>query len=389
MRRASTRCTLLHVVSALALAFASPVAAQVVGDYGDAPDGTPTGYPAGFAQTGAFPTTLGNDGARALAATGAHLGVGESLEDGAADPADPDGVPNLTGTDADDGVTGLVIQLVSIPPPAALGLNVSVPAGGVSGTYFLNVLIDLNMDGAWGGVIQPGVTEWPVQNFPVTVAAGGSVPVTTPFFLFGAGNRLPDPAWMRIAVTSTPVPANWTGTGEFASGEIEDHLVTLPEIANGKRSAIPVIECPPGNFYFRGAAFLNFECRVTNVGPAGAINWALNRLNGGVTISTRPPLAPQGPGIALAGAIPAGGGGVLPFRANNIAPLPSDWAATAAGVDPPSRLNDKGVIVGFGNSVIPLRFEDGGMEPPPPPPPPKEQQQKKQQEQKQKDKPTN
>lgn len=367
------RARLLCVASLFAIALDGSAAAQQVADYGDAPDGGPTGYPAGFAQTGNFPTTEVNDGARALSASGARLGASASVEAGAVDPADPDGAPNLVNTDLDDGITSLVVQLVSIPPPAALGLSVSVPTGGTGGTYFVNVLIDLNMDGDWGDIIQPGVTEWPVQNLPVTVAAGGSVAVTTPFFLFGAGNRLPDPAWMRIAVTSTPAPPGWTGTGAFALGEVEDHLVRLPRIA-GKRLPAPGISCPPGLFLFPdGVNQIPFSCTLTNPGAAGNVRYSLTREAGSVTVQSVPPPAPPlGPAARIANIVAMGAGGppiVLNFLANR-GDLPSDWTARAKGVDPPSVVDAQGVIIGFGDSVASVSFDAA--------PPPERQRQQQQ-----------
>ena len=65
------------------------------GDYGDAPDGRPTGYPAAFAQTGNFPTLAASNGAATRDVSQAILGPSASVENDANDPADPDGQPNL------------------------------------------------------------------------------------------------------------------------------------------------------------------------------------------------------------------------------------------------------------------------------------------------------
>ena len=79
-------------------------------EYGDAPDGTPTFYPSGFAQTGSFPTRLESDGARAMEVNRVWLGnAAGSKERGVEDLNDPDGRPNLPNSvkrafDSDDGL---------------------------------------------------------------------------------------------------------------------------------------------------------------------------------------------------------------------------------------------------------------------------------------------
>ncbi len=206
-----------------------PPSADPAGDYGDAPDGGPTGYHALFAQTGQFPTQFSSDGARTLNVDEAYLGSSASAEEGASDPTDPDGLPNLTNTDSDDGLTDFFITLTSIPPPTTLSVDVSAPEGSPGGTFYLNAIIDLNMDGEWGGQGVNGELEWVVQNQPVQVTPGSTTPFTSPPFGFGNGNLLPDGAFMRIALTKEMVPANWDGTGEFSSGEIEDHFIQLPK----------------------------------------------------------------------------------------------------------------------------------------------------------------
>lgn len=338
-------------------------------DFGDAPDGAPTGYPAGFAQSGRFPTLLSSNGARALSGQGARLGTDISME--------PDALP---GGDADDGLTDLVIQLVSIPPPARMGLVVYLPPGSTGGTWYVNALIDMNMDGTWGGTTETGLQEWAVQNQPLTLAPGTSVPLVTPFFLFGNGNRLPSRAWMRLAVTPVPVPSGWSGAGEFAAGEIEDHLIELPaDIRTGEAKPIPVIACPPGQFFFRGRQQLDFQCSVTNIGgplvPPAVFAWTLTRLAGGVTIFERPG--------ACAGAARVGGAvppPALPAAINLTAcrgqPLPSRWAATVTADDPPSVLTSRGIVIGHGDSLVPLHFDEAppGTEPPPQQQPPRQQQ---------------
>jgi hypothetical protein len=82
---------------------APPTGSAPSADYGDAPDGGPTGYPDLFAQTGNFPSLFSSDGARTLNVDEAVLGETASAEVDANDPADPDGTQNLTNTDSGIG----------------------------------------------------------------------------------------------------------------------------------------------------------------------------------------------------------------------------------------------------------------------------------------------
>ena len=75
----------------------------------------------------------------------------------------------------------------------------------------MNAIIDLNMDGEWGGQGVNGELEWVVQNEPVQVVPGQTTEFTPPAFAFSNGNLLPDGAYMRLALTKEMVPANWDG----------------------------------------------------------------------------------------------------------------------------------------------------------------------------------
>ncbi len=153
------------------------VGAAPQADYGDAPDGGPTGYPAPFAAVGNFPTLFASNGARSLDWTQAFLGTSASGEVDATDPADPDGVPNLTNSDRDDGITDLVILLTAIPPPTTLTVEVAALSSTASQRYYLNVLIDLTMNGSWGDTGAGGESEWVVRNLGVTTVPGSAIPV--------------------------------------------------------------------------------------------------------------------------------------------------------------------------------------------------------------------
>lgn len=347
------------------------------GDYGDAPDGASTGYPAQFAQTGNFPTLAANNGARAQNTVQATLGPSASAENDANDPADPDGLPNLnpSNTDSDDGVVDFVVVLTSIPPPAAMTVNVTGSPGSSGGAYWVNVLIDLNLDGRWGGVA--GLPEWVVKNFPVQVTAGATTQVPLPPFLFGFGNRLPDGAWMRILLSREPVSGgDWSGTGSFTAGEVEDHVISLPLVGGNKKIVIQMA-CPNVVRFPRGVATRRFSCNVNNVAlgaTAGSFSYFMTAVINlpSVQVTPLPPVANRGcvPAVPPPGGpvncgvppadIPIAGAGpvVLRLQADRMGPLPSQWTYRARAEDPPAVITPTGVTVGVGDSTGDVRFEE-------------------------------
>ncbi len=327
------------------------------GEYGDAPDGGDTGYPGIFAQTGSFPTLFSSNGARTMSVDDAILGDTASIEMDADDAADPDGVANLdpANTDTDDGLTNLFLLLTSIPPPATVSVEVNGPAGGSGGTFFLNVLIDLDMDGSWGGVAGNGEPEWVVKNHAVTVTSGSKTIVTPPAFAFANGLILPDGAYMRIALTKESVTSSdWDGSGEFSSGEIEDHVIKLPEM-DGKKHPILAVDCG-GPYRFGGAPAIPVTCNVTNLrrDAGGTFNWTVRRVSGGgVDVNAK-----AGGPVAVTAAPGPGNAVAVGLNATRIAGnLPSTWRFTAVP-DPEAVLFDGGIILGHGESAINFDFDD-------------------------------
>lgn len=360
-----------HLLLAGAAGALTACATPTTGDYGDAPDGAPTGYPGLFAQIGQFPTLEASGGAVALDIGQATLGPAASAEQDANDTGDPDGQPNLnpSNTDADDGLVDLVVILTSIPPTASMAINVTGAAGGTGGTFFVNVLIDMNMNGVWDGVIAPGVNEWAVINFPVTVAPGVAQDVRLPAFLFANGNRLPDGAWMRIALTNEAMAPGtiWTGGGSFAAGEIEDHVIDLPTVGDPPKTCMPLMVCPGTVLLPRDGNLRQFACTIRNAAsePCSA-RYTLNRQPGepaSVAVTRVAPMggdvcAPNGPDPVVCTGPINNPGRALTFQARKTGNLPVDWAYTATAVDPPAIIEDWGVIVGFGDSTGVVRFED-------------------------------
>jgi len=247
-----------------------PTPSPPAADYGEAPDaGAPTNYPAPFAQAGNFPTLFANNGARALNVTGAVIGAATSAEVNANDPLDPDGAPNFAqanGVPECDAIKSLFTILQSVPPPTRMGFPVSLPTGSTGGTYYVNVLIDLDMDGNWGGVAANGEREWAVRNQAVVLAPGQSINVTTPFFAMTNGNLIPAGAWGRLSLTSEQVAGtDWDGTGAFTLGEIEDFVVPNGFGAGCPRTLQVSFDRNPPIYSNAGANGTTF---VTNVHPA-------------------------------------------------------------------------------------------------------------------------
>lgn len=221
------------------LAAGAPIQAQPAADYGDAPDGRHAFYPGGGGMA-IFPTLFATANSR-VGGPGVHhlttgqewlgpMGSATSVEIDANDPGDPDGTPNLVGSDGfDDGLPPLPLTLIltSLPPQAFLTFQVSVAGGAPAVPRYVNVLIDWNLDGEWKNL--PGQTpEWAIANYQVNTGPGASQFHTVPF-TWGLGAQLaPQVFWMRITLSRTPLggfgPDGWDGSGAFAFGETEDYL---------------------------------------------------------------------------------------------------------------------------------------------------------------------
>ena len=269
-------------------AAASPSAAPALSaDFGDAPDGAPAGY-RGTRVIGRFPTRLDtrsspNPGAHVLAPGPDRLGENVTSEAGADDQADPDGQPNLiNGDGGDDGVLALTLALDQIPAQATLDVNVALTLGAPPGPRYLNVLIDMNLDGRWS-VGEDATPEWAVQNLTVNLPPGSSRRVRTRPFDLGGVSRLPDGAWMRVALTRERIVGDaWDGGGRWQAGEIEDYQLVLPRASGGDETAAPLIAtiCPQSVDVPAGTLMLRTGCRLVNLGGDGAAELRLVRAAG-------------------------------------------------------------------------------------------------------------
>ena len=283
---------LTRVPTPEATAAPSPAGASaLVADFGDAPDGAPAGY-RGTRVIGRFPTRLDtrsspNPGGHVLRPGPDRLGEAVTAEANADDRADPDGVPNLVnGDDGDDGVVALTLDLDQAPAQATLEVMVSLTADAPRGPRYLNVLIDMNLDGRWS-VGEDETPEWAVQNLVVNLAPGSSRSVRTRPFALGGANWMPDGAWMRVALTRERIVGDaWDGGGRWLAGEIEDYQVALPRAAGASEAAAPLIAtiCPASVDVPSGALMQRTGCRMVNLGGDGASELRLTRATGDATL---------------------------------------------------------------------------------------------------------
>ena len=204
--------TILAVtVAALASATALPGASSERADYGDAPDGRPTGY----GPRGEFPSLLKNDGARAANTSFAFLGKDVTRE-----------LDSLQ-VDQDRRDDGVFVRLVPCQMSEALVL-VTLPKPGAGGTAFLNLFFDWNRDGRWEGAdgrcsgAAPG--EWVVRNAPVNLS-GQDAREQLYRVRFRAGSFVGS-MWMRAVLSVDQQLRDETGRGAVARGEVEDSIYT-------------------------------------------------------------------------------------------------------------------------------------------------------------------
>ena len=225
-------------------------------DFGDAPEGA-LAYPS-LGVTGFFPTCITVGPLTWIMHTnfGAWFGPAVDFElDGNAGFC-----PTFGPYDQDecfmDGDAGLLFPqaytidptpaVVPCPPgiqaPPSLGLtcttavwggNVDIDLTNIMPNFtfgFVNVIMDWNQDGFWGGSSTcPDGTPAPehvlVNFYPVPNPFSGPLSVLSPPpFLIGPN---PGYVWTRFTITEQPIPLPWDGSGFFEDGESEDYLLLI------------------------------------------------------------------------------------------------------------------------------------------------------------------
>ncbi|MFH1420319.1 MAG: hypothetical protein ABII12_18760 [Planctomycetota bacterium] len=239
-------------------------------DYGDAPEHV-LAYSDGT--IGTFPTCINVGPVTSYIEHGlgrAHFG--QSI---AAVPwdAEPDGngglCPGFVPYDNDecfaDGDAGLmfpepftIVGGVEVPCPSSAGTSLGIVCQNAAwGTEidiwveslmpvdgWVNVLMDWNRDGMWGGSSDCAGTaapEWVLVDWPVPAGYVGPLSASLPpGFLIGPNAGY---VWARFSITEQPIgAADWDGSGIFEDGETEDYLLFVEE---GTHEPEPKWEQPP------------------------------------------------------------------------------------------------------------------------------------------------
>jgi hypothetical protein len=248
----------------------APPVLAMGGEFGDAPDGV-IAYPAngviGDFHTTGLPTRPPEE-AMYHEAIVAHLYFGITMDgewagngglpfgefydydaDECFDPAAAladDGLLFPTSYTIDPVTTTVVpcsISGADLGPPCGLahwGTDIDIEVSNhLPFPGFLNVLIDWNQDGQWGGVdagCAGAPPELAVQNLPIPSTGGLTIPLSqlTPVPSIHIGSN-PEHVWARFTVTEVPLPnpAAWNGSllsggwGSFPLGETEDYLLRV------------------------------------------------------------------------------------------------------------------------------------------------------------------
>jgi len=196
-------------------ATSAPSAQPILYDFGDAPDPS-------------YPTLLASNGARTRVIDQFWLG-------------------NLRSPSVTDEVEAKVVNLDELDD----GLESYVTFGGESGFTFravksaaapagvvyFNLLVDIDRDGRWQG------DDWVERDLVVDLAPGEQTVLDVSAVAVEA-------TWIRATLTDTPVAAaDWDGTGEFATGEVEDHYLP-PSPPDSPPPSEPPYTPPPTPTYY-------------------------------------------------------------------------------------------------------------------------------------------
>ena len=119
--------------------------------------------------------------------------------------------------------------------PAAWGVNSDILTWNLGpDPAYVNVLMDWNQDGMWGGNSTcPGGNMTPEHVLVNLWIPAGSVGILADF---GAPDFLIGPnagyIWTRFTISPEPVGEDWDGSGDFSYGETEDYLLLIEGAAD-------------------------------------------------------------------------------------------------------------------------------------------------------------
>ena len=129
-----------------------------------------------------------------------------------------------------EGPTGMAVDLENVnqelTSPASLDIQV---VNAMPCTGYVNVLMDWDQNGSWGGASQcVGIGPAPehvLVNFPVPLGFTGPLSLLgPPPFLIGPKDQW---IWSRFTITERPVNLPWDGSGSFEDGETEDYFLEV------------------------------------------------------------------------------------------------------------------------------------------------------------------
>lgn len=277
---------------------APPGFAQGLGEYGDAPEGA-VAYPA-TGVIGQFPTCLAGGGGTfvwhgsLLPNAAGWFGQTVDLEtDGNGGlcffpPYDQDECCRPVDLDAglimpDAFRITPVLQVAPCCPSVAgtaLGPPCTMAVWGqaidihaqvrLSRTMYVNVLMDWDQNGMWGGASacpSGSAPEWVLVNFPVAPIFNGPLStLSPPPFLIGPNAGY---VWCRFHISESPITLlNWDGGGMFDAGESEDYLL---RVGQNNPTTYEMGDAPEGAiaYPFTGVTGQFPTCQA--IGPAGFV----------------------------------------------------------------------------------------------------------------------
>jgi hypothetical protein len=149
---------------------------------------------------------------------------------------------------------------------------------------YVNVLIDWDQSGSWGGVAScptAGTPEHVLVNFQVPNPYDGPLSALgPPDFLIGPNNGY---VWARFTITEQPVRPDWNGEGSFEDGETEDYLLRVKPTALLKWSQPPAFNPAspyPGCYWgwdeysvYQGLRIAADDYRCSDYRPITDIHW--------------------------------------------------------------------------------------------------------------------
>jgi hypothetical protein len=216
-------------VTATVEASATPAAVGTISPGETQPSAAPgRGWDFGDAPDPGFPSLEINDGARHAIISFEWLGDAV------------DGEPDSRQIDLDLYDDGVVLGELRACTKTPVEIRATVKdrasadhAYDAQHLLYLNVLVDWDGDGTWGGMVhcpQGSVaSEWAVRNLPIEVSSWpeGERSAVVPIEL--TAGPLTGQVWARFTLSYGEVVSgeDWDGRGEFVYGETEDYLITV------------------------------------------------------------------------------------------------------------------------------------------------------------------